>query len=123
LLRLNFRSMRGDVATPAVAACFRFCSDGTLRAPDNYIVGTRSHGSWKIGGRQHREIDCEGPVRVRMRLTARSAPVFFGPFAELHSVGGVLYGDNTCLDLHIPAAEHGPDLQCHELTLLAGESA
>jgi hypothetical protein len=36
MLRLNFRSIKGDAPTLTVATFFRFLADGTLRGPENY---------------------------------------------------------------------------------------
>jgi len=38
MLRLNFRSIKGDAPTLTVATFFRFLADGTLRGPENYLV-------------------------------------------------------------------------------------
>src|SRR6187455_733866 len=93
MLRLNFRSTRGDAPTRTVAAFFRFCADGTLRGPENFLVARCVGGTWSLSGRTHRELDCEGPVRLRLSMGAHEAPVELGPFAHVRTAAGMLYGD------------------------------
>ena len=58
MLRLNFRSIKGDAPTLTVATFFRFHADGTLRGPENYLVARCVDGCWQLSGRMHRELDC-----------------------------------------------------------------
>jgi hypothetical protein len=119
MLRLNFRSMTGDPPTLTVGLFFRFCADGSLRGPENYLVARREDGFWRLSGRMHRELECEGPVKVRLNRGAGGSSLL-GPFAQLRTVAGVLYGDDACLHVALPGFEsHGED-ECHELTLLPG---
>src|SRR5436853_467717 len=99
MLRLNFRSLQGDAPTLAVGTFFRFCADGTLRGPENYLVARCVDGSWKLSGRMHRELDCEGPVRLRYSRGSKDAPMTLGPFAHVRSAAGMLYGDDSCLNI------------------------
>jgi hypothetical protein len=50
-----------------------------------------------------------------------SAVQVLGPFAHVHTVAGVLYGDQSCLNIPVPGGGKagGPD-DCQELTLLSG---
>ena len=91
MLRLNFRSTKGDAPTCTVAAFFRFCADGTLRGPENFLVARCVEGTWSLSGRTHRELDCEGPVTLRLSMGAHEAPVMLGPFAtRAHGRGHAL---------------------------------
>jgi hypothetical protein len=119
VLRLNFRSMTCDAPTLTVAPFFRFCADGTLRGPENYLVARCEEGFWRLSGRMHREIECEGPVHVRLNGAEHRSRKVLGPFAQLRSVAGVLYGDDTCLHIAIPGSG-GADERCQEFTLLSG---
>jgi hypothetical protein len=120
VLRLNFRSVCGDAPTLTVAQYFRFCADGTLRGPENYLVARREDGLWRLSGRMHRELECEGPVHVRLNRAADRDSRLLGPFAQLRTVSGVLYGDNACLHVALPGCEPRGEDECRELTLLPG---
>ena len=102
MLRLNFRSVRGDAPTLMLANCVRFSEDGTLRGPDNCVIAPCREGSWEVGGRMHRELECEGPVRVRVNVGFPQAPRLFGPFRQVRTCCGILYGDDQCLDVPVP---------------------
>jgi len=119
MIRLNFRSVKGDAPTLTVATFFRFCADGTLRGPDNYLVARCVEGCWQVSGRIHRELDCEGPVRVRLTVGEHEPPVHLGPFAHLRTAGGMLYGDDACLNILMPGRSTQGAGACHELTLLS----
>ena len=122
-MRINFRTTHGDSPTLMLAACVRFCADGTLRGPDNYVIARRSEGGWQVGGRLHRELECEGPVRLRLTMQAQDPPQMLGPFREVHTAGGLLYGDAACLNIRIPGRELQGQRPCHQLTMLFGEGA
>ena len=123
MLRLNFRSTHGDSPTLMLAACVRFCADGTLRGPDNYVIARSEEGRWKVGGRLHRELECEGPVRLRLTVSERDAPQTLGPFRQVRTAGGVLYGDDACLGIVMPGCGIRGGQHCHRLTLwFEGES-
>lgn len=102
MLRLNFRSVRGDAPTLMLATCVRFSADGTLRGPDNYVIAPYREGSWEVGGRLHRELECEGPLRVRVNVGFPQASRMFGPFQQVRTCCGILYGDDQCLDVPVP---------------------
>lgn len=107
MLRLNFLTLRGDSPTLMIAACVRFSADGTLRGPDNYVIARCLEGSWHVGGRVHRELECEGPVRLRLS-PGYSAPVrWLGPFRQVRTRGGMLYGDDECLNFSLPGQAPG----------------
>lgn len=106
MLRINFRSVPGDSPTLMLAACVRFSPDGTLRGPDNYVIARFLEGCWEVAGRKFRELACEGPVRVRLKLEEQDDPRILGPFRELHTRGGLLYGDDACLNILMPG-RHG----------------
>jgi hypothetical protein len=118
VLRLNFRTTLGDSPTLMQAACVRFCADGTLRGPDNYVIARYLEGGWRVGGRLHRELECEGPVRLRLTLREREPSRMLGPFQHLRTAGGLLYGDDSCLDILMPGRGGPGDYGCHQLTLL-----
>lgn len=111
--------MQGDAPTLAVATFFRFCADGTLRGPENYLVARCVDGGWTLSGRMHRELDCEGPVRLRYSMGAAEAPMSLGPFTHLRTAAGMLYGDDSCLNLFVPGRNPDVSAARHELTLLS----
>lgn len=119
MLRLSFRSIKGDAPTLVVASHVRFCADGTLRGPDNYVLAHRVDGGWQISGKVHREFDCEGPVRLRLSMGTGTAPVHLGPFDHVRTASGVLYGNDACLDVWLPGRTLPPASTCHELTMLS----
>jgi hypothetical protein len=84
-----------------LAPCVRFSADGTLRGPDNYVIARHGEGGWQVGGRMHRELECEGPVRVRLTSGLRQSARLLGPFSEVHTCQGMLYGDGACLDITV----------------------
>ena len=88
MLRLTFHAGKGDTPTLMLASFVRFCADGNLRGPENYVVARCVEGMWHVGGRSHRELDCEGPVRVRITTRPSETPVYQGPFQHLRTVDG-----------------------------------
>jgi hypothetical protein len=76
-------------------------------------------GCWQVSGRMHREIDCEGPVRLRVFMGAQGAPLQLGPFEHLRTAAGMLYGDDSCLNIFVPGRNPGSVDTCRELTLLS----
>ena len=50
----------------------------------------------------HRELDCEGPVKLRLSMGANDVPVMLGPFAHVRTAAGMLYGDESCLNIFVP---------------------
>ncbi len=123
ILRLSFHSSVGQAPTRTAAAFFRFCADGTLRGPENYVVARCVGGIWTMSGRSHRELDCEGPVKLRVLSGALDAPVLLGPFTQVRSAAGMLYGDERCLNVFLPGRNPATQAGCHELTMLPAESA
>jgi hypothetical protein len=67
----------------------------------------------------HRELDCEGPVKLRCSMGANDTPVMLGPFAHVRTAAGMLYGDDSCLNIFVPGRNPGTSAACHELTLLS----
>jgi hypothetical protein len=102
-----------------LAAFVRFCADGTLRGPDNYVVARCVEGLWHVGGRTHRELDCDGPVRVRITPRASETPVHHGPFRHLHTVNGVLHGDDASMHVVMPGRVANDAAPVHELAFLS----
>ena len=117
MLRLNFRSTNGDSPTLMLAPCVRFCADGTLRGPDNYVIAHCQEGRWQVGGRLHRELECEGPVRLRLTLKERDTPQLLGPFLQVRTAAGVLYGDDSCLGIAMPGRGVQGGRLYHQITL------
>jgi hypothetical protein len=117
VLRLNFRTLNGDSPTLMLAGCVRFCADGTVRGPDHFVIAQCIEGAWRVGGRLHRELECEGPVRLRVS-GANMSPLHFGPFSQLRTSGPFLYGDGEKLDVLVPG--RSPLGAARELTLLPG---
>lgn len=85
-----------------LAACVRISADGTLRGPDNFIIAPYREGYWEVGGRRHRELECEGPLRVRVHVGVPQSSRTFGPYQQIRTCCGVLYGDDQCLNLPVP---------------------
>jgi len=117
VLRLNFRSVRSDSPTLMLANCVRFCADGTLRGPDNYVIARCMDGGWQVAGRVHRELQCEGPLRVRLTMAADDTPRMLGPFRTVRASGGVLYGDDACLHVLMPGQRSQGEGLCHQVTM------
>ena len=118
MLRVNFFAGRGDTPTLMLASFVRFCADGTLRGADNYVVARCVGGLWQVGGRSHREFECEGPVRVRITSRLGVAPVQQGPFRSLRTLNGVLHADDCCLNVRMPGRDPADDARCHEIAFL-----
>ena len=120
MLRVNFHPGLGHAPTVLLAPFLRFCADGFLRGPDNYVVALCVEGLWQVGGRAHRELDCEGPVRVRVVARPGAAPVCLGPFRHLRTVGGILHADDRCLHTCMPGRASELAGTCHEVSFLSG---
>jgi hypothetical protein len=118
LLRVSFHAGQGDTPTLMLASVVRFCADGSLRGPDNYVVARCVDGMWQVGGRTHRELDCKGPVRVRITPRPGEASVSHGPFQNLRTIDGVLHADDYCLHVRMPGRGDGADPRCHEIAFL-----
>lgn len=118
LLRLNFHVGISDAPTLMVASVVRFCADGLLRGPDNFVVARCVDGLWQVGGRAHRELDCEGPVRIRIVSRAGEAPIYHGPFHHLRTINGMLHAGTLCLHVRMPGRCDGGAAGCHEITFL-----
>ena len=123
VLRVSFFAGSGDPPTLMLASYVRFCADGTLRGPDNYIVARCVDGLWHLGGRAHRELDCEGPVHLRITPSTSDVPLHRGPFRHVHTVNGVLHGDETSLRVVMPGRIAAGAMHCHELAFLSPSSA
>jgi len=118
LLRVSFHAGQGDTPTLMLAPFVRFCADGALRGPDNYVVAHCVEGIWQVGGRAHRELDCEGPVRVRITSRPGDSAVQHGPFKHLRTVGGVLHADESCLHVCMPGRVSEFAAKCHEIAFI-----
>jgi hypothetical protein len=118
LLRLNFHAGQGDPPTLMLAKFVRFCADGCLRGPDNYVVAQCAAGLWQVSGRSHRELDCEGPVHVRIVSRVGESAVQHGPFSQLRTVGGVLHADDCCLHVCMPGRANESAAKCHEISFI-----
>jgi hypothetical protein len=118
MLRISFRSLAGDAPTVMLASCLRICTDGTLRGADNCVVAHAIDGCWKVGGKLHRELECAGPVNLRLVMPGQDAPVRMGPFARLHTGAGLFYGDGACLDIVVPGRNPRRAGDCLQLTLI-----
>lgn len=119
MLRLSFQIGAGDTPTLMLASFVRFCADGTLRGPDNYVVARCVEGMWQVGGRAHRELECEGPVRVRVISRPGEAPVLLGPYHQLRTVNGVLHADTISLHVRMPGRINSGNAECHEIAFLS----
>ena len=101
-----------------VASFVRFCADGSLRGPDNYVIARCADGLWQVAGRAHRELDCEGPVRVRITHHAGDAPVYHGPFPQVRTVNGVLHAGEYSMNVRMPGRASNGQPACHEIAFL-----
>ena len=119
MLRITFHAGTGDSPSRMLALCLRFCADGTLRGPDNCVVARCVDGFWQVGGNAHRELDCEGPVQVRIRHATHDEPVHRGPFRRVHTLNGILYGNDVSLHVILPGRNAEGAAHCQELTLLS----
>jgi hypothetical protein len=117
MLRLSFRTGRGEPPKLILASFLRFCADGTLRGPENYVVGRRAESGWWVGGILHRELECEGPLRMRLVRDGRGSPQNLGPFASVRAACGEFFGNDA--PLHIPVPGLGNGAGSLELTLLS----
>jgi len=115
---LSFHAGQGDTPTLIQALFVRFCADGSLRGPDNYVIARCVEGLWQVGGHPHRELDCEGPVRVRITSAAGKAPVHHGPFRQLRTVAGVLHADDISLHVRMPGRSADDASPCYEIAFL-----
>lgn len=118
MLRLNFHGGQGDTPTLMLATYVRFCADGSLRGPDNYVVAQCAEGLWRVGGRSHRELECEGPVRVRIVSRAGESATQLGPFKLLRTIGGVLHADDSSLHVCMPGRVSEFAAKCHEISFI-----
>jgi hypothetical protein len=118
MLRIAFRSLSGDAPTLMLASCLRFCADGTLRGADNCVVARSEEGCWKVGGKLHRDLDCDGPVRLRFTVPGRATPVEIGPFPGLRTNAGVFFSEATCLNVLAPGRLPRRAGDCTQLTLI-----
>jgi hypothetical protein len=118
MLRIAFRSLSGEPPTLMLASCLRFCADGTLRGSDNCVVARSEEGCWRVGGKLHRDLDCDGPVRLRLVMPGRDKPLDIGPFSALRTNSGVLFTDNNCLNVLVPGRNPRRASDCTQLTLI-----
>ena len=123
MLRLNFHVGHADAPTVMLASFVRFCADGTLRGSDNCVIARCVEGLWQVGGRAHRELDCEGPIRVRVTSVANHAPVDHGPFRVVRTINGVLHADDASLHIVMPGRLADDATRCHELVFLPHAAA
>lgn len=105
--------------TMMLASYVRFCADGTLRGSDNYVVARCVDGLWVVGGRTHRELECEGPVRVRVTSRRGEASEISGPFRHLRTLNGILHADDMNLHVGMPGRVNGDAGACHEVAFLS----
>lgn len=118
MLRINFRTLSGDTPTLMLTSCLRISADGTLRGADHCVVAQNIDGCWKVGGRLHRELDCDGPVRLRLVMPGREHPLDLGPFASLRTSAGVLYSESSCLNILVPGRNPRRADDCIQLTMI-----
>jgi hypothetical protein len=118
MLRISFRTLSGDTPTLMLASCLRISADGTLRGADHCVVAQSIDGCWKVGGKLHRELDCDGPVRLRLMMPGREHPLELGPFANIRTSAGVLYSENTCLNILVPGRNPRRVDDCIQLTMV-----
>jgi hypothetical protein len=119
MLRVTFHAGIGESPSRMLAQCLRFCADGTLRGPDNCVVARYVEGFWHVGRSTHRELDCEGPVEVRIRHSAHDDPVHRGPFKRVHTASGILFGNDVSLHVILPGRNADGAAHCQELTLIS----
>jgi hypothetical protein len=118
MITLTFRSALGESQVQTRASYFRFCADGTIRANGNSVAATRVNDCWRLGQRLFRELECTGPVYLRARRTADSASVGYGPYSLVRTAAGLVYGDDECLEVRLPALHREPAYSWYEVALL-----
>ena len=60
---------------------------------------------------------------VRLSTGAHESPRYFGPFNHVRTAGGLLYGDDACLNIPLPGRNGQEQSPGHQLTFLGeGES-
>ena len=119
VLRITFHAGVGASPSRMLALCLRFCSDGTLRGPDHCVVARFVDGLWQVGNSMHRELDCEGPVKVRIRHHTHDEPVHRGPFKRLHTSNGILFGNDESLHVILPGHNAEGASHSQEITLMS----
>jgi hypothetical protein len=119
MLRLNFRTGKGESPKLILTTFVRFCADGSLRGPENYLVARCADTGWWVGGKLHRELECEGPVRLRVSGGSGAKSTHFGPYSLVRTAGGEFYGDETRLNIPIPGSSPEVARLGHELTMLS----
>ena len=62
-------------------------------------------------------------MKLRVLMGALDAPLLLGPFAQVRSAAGMLYGDERCLNVYLPGRNPSTQAGCHELTMLPVEPA
>ncbi len=123
MIKLTFRRVRGEATVFVRGTYFRICADQTLRGPDNAIAASYSDGFWRLGLRQYRGFDCEGPVCLRIHARDGQCQRF-GPYDFLQAIGGAIYTHDTRLGVHVPRTELGVPLEVwEEIVLLRPERA
>jgi hypothetical protein len=122
LIKLTFRPVCGETPVLVRATYFRICADRTLRGPDNGISASYSHGVWRLGLREHRGFDCDGPVYLR--VCGRDGHCqHIGPYDSLRAMAGAIFTHETRLGVHAPSAELGALSEVwHEIVLLRPQS-
>lgn len=116
MLRVSFHVGSGDMPTLMLASFIRFCADGSLRGPDNYVVARCVDGLWIVGGRTHRELECEGPVRIRVTAKQGQPAVHHGPYPQVRTLNGILHAGDVNLHVGMPVRVSGD--ACHEVAFL-----
>jgi hypothetical protein len=118
VLRLSFRAGSGESPKLIHSTFVRFCVDGTIRGPDDYVIARRADSGWWVAGSLHRIVECEGPLYVRITGDRLEPARNLGPFDVLSTSGDLFYGDQDCLHLPVPGSKHanGP---VRQLTLIS----
>jgi hypothetical protein len=102
-------------------AYFRICADGTLRGPDNAVVGTYLNGLWQLTRGRHRAFDCSGPVFLRV-TNSDGRCEHAGPYPLVKVKGGAIFADDSCLAVHDSRQETGSTVvPCREVVLLSAQ--
>jgi hypothetical protein len=119
LLTLQFPVAVGAAPHALRATCFRFGADGTCRSGDNSIAATRENEGWRTCRGLYKDLECIGPVVVRVRKTRNGATESLGPFDFMRVTSGLLIGDAGDLDIRLPTWQLAGTVSLYEIVLQA----
>jgi hypothetical protein len=106
LITLIFRPVHGESPALVRGMHFRICSDATLRGPDNSIAACYTHRLWRLGARQYRSLECDGPVYLRT-MSSDGSRERLGPYNFVKATEGAIFTHDSCLGVYASLADAG----------------